>query len=298
VAVKGEQMSPTIGLLHPGEMGGAVGAALVAGGARVLWASAGRSPASRRRATAAGLHDAGTVGTLVAESDIVLAVCPPHAARDLARAVAGHGFAGTYVDANAVAPATAREIAAIVGAAGAVFVDGGLVGPPPRREGTTRLYLSGPAGDAERVARAFAAGPLEAVRLDAAPGAASALKMAYAAWTKGSAALLMAVRALARAEGVDQALVREWERSQPDLPARSEADVRGSTAKAWRFVGEMEEIAATFAAAGLPRGFHEAAAEIYQRLTSYRDAAETPPFGVVVDALLGAAAGAPRPVAR
>src|SRR5215831_2175468 len=188
-------MTLTIGILHPGEMGGAVAAAAVAGGARVLWASEGRGDRTRRRAERAGLEDAGMLPSLAKQSDIVLSVCPPHAAVDVARAVAAHRFGGVYVDANAVSPATAREIGAVVERAGAAFVDGGIVGPPPARRGTTRLYVSGP--EAARLAAPFAPGPLEVIALSGPPGAASALKMAYAAWTKGSAALLMAVRALA-----------------------------------------------------------------------------------------------------
>jgi 3-hydroxyisobutyrate dehydrogenase-like beta-hydroxyacid dehydrogenase len=264
----------TIGILHPGDMGSVVGACAVAGGSRVLWASEGRSAGSRERAGAAGLEDAGTVAALVAASDVVLSVCPPHAAIDLARDVASRRFAGLFVDANAVAPATAREIGAIVEAGGAAFVDGGLIGPPPRNAGSTRLYLSG--REAKRAAALFEASALEAIAIGDGPGAASALKMAYAAYTKGSSALLMAIRALAASEGVDDALLAEWRRSQPELPKRSEAAARDNARKAWRFVGEMEEIAATFTAAGLPGGFHEAAAVIYERLAGYKDAA-TPP---------------------
>jgi len=157
---------------------------------------------------------------------------------------------------------------------GATFVDGGIIGGPPQTRGTTRLYLSGAA--AARVAALFPGGPLEAVVVAGGPGAASAVKVAYAAWNKGHAALLMAVRALAIAEGVDAALLAEWRLSQPDLPARSESAVQRNARKAWRFVGEMEEIAATFDAAGLPQGFHAAAAEIYRRLAPWKDA-PTPP---------------------
>ena len=270
----------TIGILHPGDMGSVVGACAVAGGARVLWASEGRSAGSRERATGAGLEDAGTVAALVAASDVILSVCPPHAARDLARDVAGRRFAGLFVDANAVAPATAREIGAVVEAGGANFVDGGLIGPPPRNAGSTRLYLSG--REAKRAAALFEASALEAIAIGDGPGAASALKMAYAAYTKGSSALLMAIRALASSEGVDDALLAEWRRSQPDLPKRSEAAARDNARKAWRFVGEMEEIAATFAAAGLPGGFHEAAAVIYERLAGYKDAAAPPSMADLV----------------
>jgi 3-hydroxyisobutyrate dehydrogenase-like beta-hydroxyacid dehydrogenase len=264
----------TIGILHPGDMGSVVGACAVAAGARVLWASEGRSAGSRERAAAAGLEDARTVAAVVAASDVVVSVCPPHAAIDVARDVAGRRFAGLYVDGNAVAPATAREIGAIVEAGGATFVDGGLIGPPPRNAGSTRLYLSG--REAKRAAALFESSALEAIAIGDGPGAASALKMTYAAYTKGSSALLMAIRALAASEGVDDALLAEWRRSQPDLPKRSEAAARDNARKAWRFVGEMEEIAAAFAAAGLPGGFHEAAGEIYARLAEYKDAA-TPP---------------------
>jgi 3-hydroxyisobutyrate dehydrogenase-like beta-hydroxyacid dehydrogenase len=236
----------------------------------VLWVSEGRGRASRERAAAAGFEDAATLRALVTACDVILSVCPPHAASGLARAVAGEGFTGLYVDANAVAPATTREIGRVIEKAGGRFVDGGIVGPPPVKPGTTRLYLSGAA--AQRAADVFAGTPLEAVVLEAGPGAASAVKLAYAAWTKGSQALLLAVRAIAAAEGVEPTLLAEWARSQPDLAARSERAAAGSAPKAWRWIGEMEEIAAGFAAAGLPAGFHEAAAEIFRRLEQYKDA--------------------------
>jgi 3-hydroxyisobutyrate dehydrogenase-like beta-hydroxyacid dehydrogenase len=246
--------------------------------------SEGRGADTRQRAAAAGLEDAGTLRALVAASDVVLSVCPPHAARDVARQVAGHGFRGLYVDGNAVAPVTAREIDGIVRAAGGTYVDGGIIGPPPDKPGTTRLYLSGAA--AERVRPLFAAGPLEAIVLPGNLTAASAIKMAYAAWTKGSQALIMAVRALATAEGVDEALLAEWQRSQPDLPKRSENAARGTARKAWRWVGEMDEIAATFAGAGLPDGFHRGAGEVYRRMASYKDAAAPPSMEDVARTLL------------
>ena len=121
----------TIGLLNPGEMGSMVGAAVRSGGARVLWAGEGRSAATRKRASDAGLEDAGSVAAVARASDVILSVCPPHAAVDLATQVAALRFAGTYVDGNAVSPATAREVGGIVEKGGATFVDGGIIGPPP-----------------------------------------------------------------------------------------------------------------------------------------------------------------------
>lgn len=272
-----------VGVLHPGEMGSVLGAILRGGGRRVVWASEGRSGPSHDRATRAGLEDVGTLPALVRESAVILAVCPPHAALAVAREVARHKFSGLYLDGNAISPETARAVGRLVGATGASFVDGGIVGPPPKGPGTTRLYVSGP--KATDIAALFAASPLEAVVLDGPAGAASALKVAYAAYTKGTAALLLAIRALAVKEGVDEALAREWERSQPDLPARLAAAVRGSVPKAWRFVGEMEESAATFADAGLPDGFSSAAALVYRRLERYKDTKQ-PPAEVEIAAAL------------
>ncbi|NIM28984.1 MAG: DUF1932 domain-containing protein [Gammaproteobacteria bacterium] len=279
--------STCIGILHPGEMGATVGAAARVAGARVCWASEGRAEASRRRAAEAGLEDAQTLAALVAACDMVVSVCPPDAAADLARSVAATGFDGIYVDANAVATATAREVAGIIESAGARFVDGGIIGPPAKRSGTTRLYLSG--DDAKAVADAFAGSALAAIAIGTRPGAASALKMCYAAWTKGSAALLTAVRALAVAEDVEAALLEEWSLSQPGLDARSAAAASGNAFKAWRFAGEMREIAATFEAAGLPGGFHQAAAEVYARLARYKDCDPAPPVEAIIDTLLDGA---------
>jgi 3-hydroxyisobutyrate dehydrogenase-like beta-hydroxyacid dehydrogenase len=253
----------TVGLLHPGEMGAAVGRCLAAAGHRVLWVPEGRSPASAARAAAAGLTAAsGGLPGVVREADVIVSVVPPHVALDLAHQVAG--FGGVYTDANAVAPATAREIARIVEAGGASYVDGGIIGTPPVAPGFIRLYLCG--ARAAEVQRLFADGDADVRVLGGDSSfAASAVKMAYASWTKGSAALLLTARALARAEGVEDALLAEWDISQPGLAGRSARAAGSAAAKGWRWVAEMEEIAATMAAAGLPDGFHQAAAEVYRR---------------------------------
>ena len=263
----------TVTLLHPGNMGATVGAAMR--GARVLWVSEGRREESRRRALEAGLMEVATLAEAVRESDAVLSVCPPHAAEEVARDVADLGFAGLYIDANAVSRATAQRVGTIVTKAGARFIDGGIIGQPVREPGTTRLYLSG--AGAESVAALFSGGPLDARVIEGAPGAASALKMTYAAWTKGSDALILAVRALAASEGVEAALLEEWAASQPALARKSERAAAVAAPKGWRYVGEMEEIAASFASAGLPAGFHEAAAELYERLAPFKDRTDPGP---------------------
>ena len=231
-----------VGLLHPGEMGAAVGACL---DAEVVWASEGRSEATRARA--ASFRDVGTVASLVDAADVILSICPPHAAVDVARACAG--FSGVYVDANAISPQRARDVAARQPR----FVDGGIIGGPPTESGTT-LYLSG--GEAQAVAALFAGSPL-ATRI---VSNASAVKMAYAAWSKGTTAMLLAIREVARANGVED----EWRLAAPELAERLPHAEGAKSKKGWRWIGEMEEIADTFAAAGQPEGFHRAAAEVYR----------------------------------
>ncbi len=274
----------TVGLLHPGAMGVTVGAA-VAAPAQVVWASEGRSRATRARAEGAGFVDLETLGAVTAAADAVVSVCPPHGALALAEAVAATGYDGLYLDANAVSPATALEIAGAAAVGGARFVDGGIVGPPAVRPGTTRLYLSG--DGAAEMAALFAGSSLEAIDLEAEVGAASALKMCYAGFTKGSAALLLSLRAAAHAYGVEDGLLGEWARSQPGLEKRSVRSASATAPKAWRFAGEMEEIADTLAAVGLPEGFHRAAAEAYRQLAGFRGEPESVPIDEVIAALLG-----------
>ena len=252
----------TVGLLHPGEMGAAVGGCLVSVGHEVLWDPAGRSRASTGRALAAELTGV-TFDRLIARSSVIFSICPPHGALDVAQQVASAGYTGLYVDANAVSVATAEQVCGVVTAAGATYVDGGIIGMPPEAPGHTRLYLSGP--HAAEVRPLFSRSPLDARIAEGPAYAASSVKMAYAAWTKGSAALLLAARALARASGVERTLLAEWSLSQAGIGDQSERSAAAAAAKGWRWVGEMEEIAASMAAAGLPAGFHEAAADIYDR---------------------------------
>jgi 3-hydroxyisobutyrate dehydrogenase-like beta-hydroxyacid dehydrogenase len=234
-----------VGLLHPGEMGASVGRVLQGNRHEVLWASEGRSAATRERART--FRDVGTVEALAREAELILSICPPHGALEVARSV--QGFDGVYVDANAISPMRAEEVAAIQPR----FVDGGIVGGPPDEPGTT-LYLSGPG--AASVAVLFVGTNLEP-RVVA---NASAVKMAYAAWSKGSAAMLLAIRDVAQHFGVED----EWALAAPELAERVPRAEHSAATKGWRWEGEMEEIADTFAAAGRPDGFHRAAARVYR----------------------------------
>ena len=262
----------SIGLLHPGEMGAAIGGVL-AREHPVWWASSGRSPASARRAAAVGLIDVGSIEAIREGCALIISICPPEAALDVARQVCG--FQGVYLDANAIAPATAREAARLVEAGGGSYLDGGIIGGPPTAGSPgTRLYLSGP--DGPRISQLFSGTAVDARVLSNNPTAASALKMCFAAWTKGTTALLLDIRALAEALGETGALLTEWEGSMPELNDRSLVAAQQAVTKGWRWGAEMQEIARTFHDAGLPDGFHQAAGEIYGALIRDEGAASVP----------------------
>jgi 3-hydroxyisobutyrate dehydrogenase-like beta-hydroxyacid dehydrogenase len=228
-------------------MGALVGSA-VAG--EVLWASEGRSEATRRRADA--FTDVGTVRELVAASDIVISLCPPAIAEDVAGEVAAEGLDGIYVEANAIAPERMKRIAGLLRC-----VDGSVIA----RTGLN-LYLSGEPDDVAEVAALFPDGDVNAIPLEGSIGAASALKMAFGGWNKIGVALAAQAHAIARAYGVENALAGEGVESDRILRAAP---------KAWRWAPEMEEVAATCAELGLPDGITRGAADLYSRWDAHRD---------------------------
>ncbi len=202
-----------IGLLHPGQMGFAVGSTLKNSGHEVLWVSLGRGAQTAERAHAAGLHDVGTVDALAHQAEAIVSVCPPEFAASVAETIARSEFKGLYADLNAVSPDSKKEMAQRMEASGVSFVDGGIVGLPAKERGRTWIYLSGP--EAAKAASLFTAGPLEVELVGAEVGKASALKMCYAAWSKGSTALIAAVIAAAGEMSVLEELKCAWSRGGP-----------------------------------------------------------------------------------
>lgn len=272
-----------IGILHPGEMGISIAASALHSGNQVYWASENRSEMTRKRAEQYHLVELNSFAKLLDTSEIIVSVCPPHAAEDVAGQVAAGGFKGTYLDANAIFPERTKRIGDKLEASGIRFVDGSIIGPPAWKPGDTWLYLSG--SEADLIASLFSNGPLETRVIGGEIGKASALKMCYAAYSKGTAALLSAILTAAETMQVRDELYQHWEMDEAGFSEQVNRRVTRVTAKAWRFEGEMREIAATFATAGLPDGFHRAAAEIYHRMADFKDA-ETPPLDQVLAALL------------
>ncbi len=269
---------PVIGILHPGAMGAAVGNALKPVAGAVIWAAAGRSLTTSKRAETADLVGVPDVAELARRADVVISVCPPDAARAVAEEVAPllRRPGQLYVDANAVSPATVTGIAELIGAER--VVDGAIIGPPAWEPGRTVVWLAGSAAPA--VAALFEGSPFAAKVLAGPVGSASALKACFAFQSKALPTLWVQLDAAARAYGVSDEIREELHRTGVDLDGKLagiDAQARG---KAWRWVGEMQEAAETFAAVGLPDGFSRAAAETYERMAAADPTDRANPWGL------------------
>jgi 3-hydroxyisobutyrate dehydrogenase-like beta-hydroxyacid dehydrogenase len=269
---------PVIGILHPGAMGAAVGNALKPVAGAVIWAAAGRSLTTSKRAETADLVGVPDVAELARRADVVISVCPPDAARAVAEEVAPllRRPGQLFVDANAVSPATVTGIAELIGAER--VVDGAIIGPPAWEPGRTVVWLAGVAAPA--VAALFEGSPFAAKVLAGPVGSASALKACFAFQSKALPTLWVQLDAAARAYGVSDEIREELHRTGVDLDGKLagvDAQARG---KAWRWVGEMQEAAETFAAVGLPDGFSRAAAETYERMAAADPTDRANPWGL------------------
>jgi 3-hydroxyisobutyrate dehydrogenase-like beta-hydroxyacid dehydrogenase len=242
----------TIGMLHPGEMGAAVAAQARRKGARVLWCPAGRSQATHERARKAGLTPVNDLAELLGVAEVVFAICPPAAAQQVATRVIEHGYAGIYVEANATSPQRCARIAERLVAAGARVLDAALFGPPPV-DGVSKagLYLAGEWADIETVGYAFTGTAVEPVALDGGIGVASALKMAYSGYQKGTRVLAAVAHALAAQHGVTEHLVTEAAQTTGS-PLAQPDELTTVAAKAWRWAPELHEVADTLQAEELP----------------------------------------------
>lgn len=273
-----------IGILHPGAMGVSVAASANQSGHEVHWVSQARSDRTRRRAEEHGIIEVKTLTELCQTCEIIISVCPPHAVEEIAESVIEAGFKGHFLDANAISPHRTIEIGQRLEANGIRFVDGGIIGGPAWDPGETWLYLSGEGSGT--ITACFSNGPLEVRIIGNEIGKASALKMCYAAYSKGTTALLAAILATAESLGIREELYQQWDRDNAGFVEQVNGRTRRVTAKAWRFEGEMREIASTFQEAGLPEGFHEAAAEVYRRMAGFKDRDQAPELGEVLTELL------------
>lgn len=255
----------TIGIISPGDMGHVVGDVLRAGGLRVVTCLEGRSARTQALARQANLEDLGTVEAVVREADAILSILVPaeaaHAADAVAAAMKQSGKSLLYADCNAISPTTTHRIGETIRAASGHFVDASIIGPPPRRVGATRFYASGPQAEDLAVLNDYG---LHVIPIGERIGDASALKMCYAALTKGLTALSTELLVAAEALGITEPLQAEFRQSQSSMLAQMERGLPGMPPKARRWVGEMEEIASTFESVGLTPNILQGAADIYR----------------------------------
>jgi 3-hydroxyisobutyrate dehydrogenase-like beta-hydroxyacid dehydrogenase len=254
----------TIGLLSPGDMGHSIGDVLRANGLEVLTCLAGRSERTRTLAAKSGFVDCVDLNDLVARADVVLCVLVPARATEVAEQVAAAvGESGKdllYADCNAVSPQTVRSISEIIQSSGVRFADVGIIGPPPRKPGT-HFYASGRAAEDFGELRNFG---LDVRVISDVAGQASGLKMCYGALTKGLQALGTELLVAARLMGLDETLRAEQEESIPDVLGWLERQLPSMPPRAYRWVGEMEEIASTFESIGLTPKILLGAADMYR----------------------------------
>ena len=267
----------TVAILSPGDMGHAVGQALGEHGFEVIACLNGRSERTRRLAEKGSLKDVPTLEDMVSQADLILSILVPSEAIGVARKVAesirATGAHTPFADCNAVSPQSALAMKDIIDSAGSRFIDGSIIGGPPGRGAPPRLYVSGP--DSGIVGELHDKG-IVVRTMGGEIGQASAIKMCYAAGTKGTAALYTALLTAAEALGVSGELAAELRASQPDVYKRMESHVPGLPIPAGRWIGEMGEIAATFEHVGVTPQFHRGAADIFRLLSQTPFAQETP----------------------
>ena len=253
-----------IAILSPGEMGHSVGRCLLAGGFDVATCLTGRSERTRTLTAAAGIRDEPDLDELVRNTDLILAILVPDKARALAGQVAEvmkrTGSSPAYADCNAISPDSAREIDRVVTAAGGRFIDAGIIGGPPGADEKTRFYASGPH---EAILTQLDGHGILVRPLGGEVGRASGIKMCYASVTKGTSALHAAALTAAEVMGLGEELLAEFAESQGQR-LKAMSGVNSLSAKAFRWIGEMREIAATYERAGVSPGFHEGAEHIFR----------------------------------
>ena len=258
-------MLSTVGILSPGDMGHTVGNVLRENGLRVITCLTGRSQRTQQLAEKAGIVNVPTYSQFVTEADLILSIMVPAQAMSAASAVAETlqqvDTTLTYTDCNAIAPQTVRKLGDIITSAGGTFVDASIIGPPPRTPGATRFYASGPDLDLFSELNNYG---LDVRALGTEIGLASAIKMCYASLTKGLTALCTELLTAASVLGVSDALTAEFQLSQSALFERMERGLPSMPPKARRWIGEMEEISATFAHVGLTPNILTGAADMYR----------------------------------
>ncbi|MFD4600583.1 DUF1932 domain-containing protein [Streptomyces sp. NPDC058464] len=264
----------TVGLLHPGRMGGGFGGALAGAGHQVLWCRAGRSAATARRAEEFGLAAVDDLAQLTARSDVIVSICPPHGAQQVAAAVAESGFRGLFLDANGTTRAVLLELAGKLSAADIRVVDGSVIGPCLQDAPGARLHLAGERDDVTRIISLFDGTGIRVLDTGGSLGAASALKTSYATYQKVAYVLAGIAFAYADAHGVIEPLVREASliTRSPLTEVLEDGMLSSVASRAWRWGPELTQCADALREEGLPGDLADAAVRALERWLPVRDA--------------------------
>ena len=253
----------TVAILSPGDMGSNVGRALRENGLEVITCLDERSPRTRELTETAGIADVSPLSELLDRADIVLSILVPERAVEVAQQIADwirtSGKPLPFADCNPVAPATALQMAEIVDGAGGKYIDAGIIGSPPGRGEPPRFYASGPN---EGILAQLDGRGISVPTMGGDNGRASAIKMCYASLSKGAASLYTNALVAAWNLGIFDDFISEMEFSQQAV-LRNMQGVNGLGAKAFRWIEEMEQISATFGAAGATPHMHKGAADTY-----------------------------------
>ena len=270
-------MVNTVAIMSPGDMGHAVGQVLTESGIDVITCTDGRSQRTKNLAEMAGLRQVATLEDMVIQADLVLSIMVPSKAMSFVREISPHFESSKtptyFADCNAVSPQSALAMAEVINQAGGKFIDGGIIGTAPTKGDTPRFYVSGP--DAS-VAMELDGRGIVVKAIGDKIGQASGIKMCYAALTKGTHTLHVALLTAAAKMGLTDDLKKEFEFSQKEHLIAMETGISRLPANAHRWIGEMEEISSTFESLGITPGFHNGAADVYRMLVRTTFSEETP----------------------
>ncbi|KYJ87630.1 NAD(P)-dependent oxidoreductase [Sulfurovum riftiae] len=273
-----------VGFLYPGDMGVFLAHSVQNSGYETLWCSEQRSQSTCQRAEQQDMVEVSSLVELCEQSSIIISICPPHAASDVAYQVLQQHFTGIFVEANAISPELSKRLSAAFAKKGVSYVDAAVFGGTNLTSKNTQIFLSGSKG--EQIASIFSSGPVISKVISDEIGKASATKMCHSMYSKGIWAMLHTAVSAAEHYGIRDQLESLWIKNNVNFTENTYKNMQRTSKKAWRFSAEMNEISSTFHAAGLPDGFSKASSEVYRRLVKFKEYDQEPDIEEIINTLL------------
>ena len=273
-----------IGFLYPGDMGVFLAYSVQNSGYKALWCSEQRSQATCQRAKQQAMIEVTSLAKLCEQSSVIISICPPHAASNVAHQVLQQPFSGIFVEANAISPELSKSLSTAFAKKGVSYVDAAVFGGTTLSSKNTQIFLSGPKAD--HIASCFSSGPVIPKVINDEIGKASAIKMCHSMYSKGIWAMLHTIISAAEYHGIRDDLEQLWAKDNVNFSENTYKNMQRTSKKAWRFSGEMDEISSTFHSAGLPDGFSQAASEVYKRLSKFKEYDQEPNIEEIINTLI------------